>query len=208
MIVIKNKISLSAIIFIIFIIVISSLLSGCTNNSGSNNTEYIEAFSFLLLTEEEKNTSDYAGKVVIIDFTAVNCPYCVPQTFVLEKIYNDYSSNKVVIISIYAWMYLGETLQDIENLNKAYNCKSPCTEEETFPNLQIREFKEYYGKQDGLELNWIIGMDDIYGTLFYKYPKVGVPYILILDKKGNIYYSKSGYTDYNKITNELDNLIK
>ena len=184
-----------------------SLLSGCTNNTSSDNVEYTEDFTFALLNGNEKKTSDFAGKIALIDFTGVNCPYCVPQTFALERIYNDYSSEKVVIISIYSWMFQGETLQDINNLNNAYQCKSPCSEEERFSHLQIREFKEYYSKQDGLEIDWIIGMDDNSGTLYNKYPKIGIPFILILDEKGNIYYSKAGYTDYNTITGELNKLL-
>ena len=209
MIVIQNTLKLSTIILIILL---SSLLSGCTDNSSdnsnSNTTEYTENFSFLLLNGEEKHTSDFAGKIVIIDFTGVNCPYCVPQTFALEKIYNAYSIDKLVIISIYSWMFQGETIQDIENLNKAYQCKSPCADEEKFSYLQIREAKAYYGKQEGLELKWIIGVDDNVGTLYNKYPKVGIPYILILDKKGNIYYSNAGYTDNSIIITELNKIIE
>jgi hypothetical protein len=127
--------------------------------------------------------------------------------FVLEKIYENYSKNNLVILSIYVWMVLGETIQDINNLIDAYRCSSPCDAENNFSNVQLRDAKEYYQKQNGLELNWVFGYDDLEGTLYNKYGKKGIPYLLILDKKGNIYYSNAGYTDYNRLTEKLDELI-
>jgi thiol-disulfide isomerase/thioredoxin len=187
---------------------ITSLFSGCVNNSTEEEQiEYNTDFSFNLLTSEKINVSRYAGKIVLVDFTGVNCPYCVPQMFVLENIYNNYRNDDLVILSIYVWMVLGETIQDINNLIDAYRCSSPCDAEDNFSNVQLRDAKEYYGKQDGLELNWIFGYDDSVGTLYNEYGKKGIPYLLILDKKGNIYYSKAGYTDYNSLTIKLDELI-
>ncbi|MEE9572723.1 MAG: hypothetical protein V3W20_06745, partial [Candidatus Neomarinimicrobiota bacterium] len=126
--------------------------------------------------------------------------------FALEAIYNDYSSDDLVIISIYVWMYR-ETVEDINNLLDAYSCVSPCDAEEDFTQISLRDYKQYYGKQNGMELKWLIGYDDSEGTLYYKYGQNGIPYILILDKNGNIYYSNPGYADYYSITEKLDELI-
>ena len=146
-------------------------------------------------------------KIVILDFTGVNCPWCVPQKFALDEIYNEYSNDDFVILSIYVWMVRGETVQDIINLLDAYTCLSPCDAEDDFSHIGLRDAKEYYGKQDGLELNWVFGYDDSEGTLYYKYGKDGIPYLLILDKIGNIYYSNHGYTTYSSLTEKLDELI-
>ena len=191
---------------IIILIILTSLFAGCIDSSQDNN-EYANDFTFNYLNGGKKHTSDYAGKIVLIDFTGVNCPWCVPQTFVLEEIHNNYNSDDLVIISIYVWMVLGETVQDIYNLIEAYNCSSPCEAEDNFSQMSLKRFKEDFNKKDGLELNWVLGYDNQEGTLYNKYGKKGIPFLLLLDKKGNIYYSFNGLTDYSSITDKLDELI-
>ena len=191
---------------IVFLIILTSLFTGCTDNS-SQETTYSQDFYYILLNGEEKQISDYAGKIVLIDFTGVMCPYCVPQTFALEQIYNEYSNDDLEIISIFVWMILGETLQDINNLIDAYECSSPCDAENLFSQISLREAKNYFNKEDGLELKWVIGYDDSEGTLYENYGKNGVPYLVILDKNGNIYYSNAGYTDYKSLAEKLNELI-
>lgn len=195
---------------IITILILTSLVTGCTTNNSDDNdssdTGYSEIFSFNLLDGGKKITSDYKGKIVLLDFTGVTCPWCVPQKFALEAIYNNYSIDDLVIISIYVWMYR-ETVEDINNLLDAYSCVSPCDAEEDFTQISLRDYKQLNGKQNGMKLKWVIGYDDSEGTLYYKYGQKGIPYILILDKNGNIYYSNPGYTRYYHITEKLDELI-
>lgn len=187
-----------------------SILTGCIDVSSKDKStdaiNYTEDFEFTLLNGEKKKTSEYAGKIVLIDFTGVNCPYCVPEIFALEEIYNNFSSMGIVIISINVWIVQGETPQDMANLMEAFRCASPCDMEDSFSYLSIREYKEFFGKQDGLDLKWIFGYDND-GTIFNKYGSGGIPYLLILDKNGNIYYSFVGYTSYNSIVNKLNELI-
>ena len=192
---------------IIILIFLSILLSGCNTSS---DKEYGENFSFTLLNGQEKHSSDYAGKVVLLDFTGVNCPYCVPQTFVLEEIYNQYGNADLEIISLYIWMnwpYM-ETVGDIIDLIEAYRCSLGSDAKNKVSQADsIKYLKEISGKQNGIELNWVIGYDDSEGTLYNKYGQNGVPYLLILDKNGNIYYSSIGYTGYYSLTEKLDELI-
>ena len=198
---IKNLVKISAIVFLILL---SILFSGCTTPS---NSSYNEDFSFFILNGQEKHISTYAGKAVLIDFTGVNCPYCVPQIFALKEVENNYSSDDVVIISLFVWMILGETVQDISDLVDAYACESPCDAENAFTSIALREAKAYFNYAEGLELNWVIGYDDSEGTLYTKFGQKGIPYLLILDENGNIYYSNIGYTDYSTLAQKLDELI-
>lgn len=193
---------------VVLLILLTSLLTGCLNDSSKKNGIYGEGFEFTLLDGSKKNMSEYSGKIVLIDFMGANCFYCVPQIFVLEEIFNNYSSDEVVLLSINVWIALGETIQDIENLKEAYRCSSPCEAEDKFSHLSIREFKEYYGKQDGLDLNWDFGLDDQSGTLLNKYANIGVPTLYILDKNGNTYYSNAGFTEYSVLAEKLDELLK
>lgn len=194
---------------VVILIIIISLLAGCLNNSSNNggNGSYGEDFEFTLLDSEKKHISEYSGKIVLIDFMGVNCGWCVPQIFVIEDVSNNYSSDELAILSIDVWIVSGETAQDVKDLIEAYRCISPCEAEDSFSYLNIRYYKGYFGKQDGLDLNWDFGLDDQSGTLLNKYANEGVPMLYILDKNGNIYYSKAGYTDYSSLTNKLDELI-
>lgn len=69
----------------------------------------------------------------------------------------------------------------------------------------LREFVDYYS------YDWTFGFDDNSGTLYYKYASGGVPLIHILDKNGNIYYTKNGYldgyTDYLMLAEKIDELL-
>jgi len=190
----------------VFFIFLFSIFSGCTENSEIDG-EYKSDFSFTKIDGEEVHISSYKGKVVLIDFTGVNCVYCIPQKFVLDDIYNDYNRDEFEIISIYVWMLMGETVTDINNLLAAYRCSSPCDAEEEFNQLPIREYKEYFGKEDGINFNWQVAYDDSKGTLYKKYGQRGIPHIRILDKNGNVYYSNYGFTDYNNIKTRLDKLL-
>ena len=67
--------------------------------------------------------------------------------------------------------------------------------------------KSLYGKQNGIDLDWTFGLDDVTGTLYFKYANSGVPTLYILDNNGNIYYSQVGYTEYSILSQKLDELI-
>jgi thiol-disulfide isomerase/thioredoxin len=177
------------------------------DNSSNGSVKYSEDFTFTLLNGSKQSTSFYEGKVLIIDFTGVHCGWCIPQMFVLHEIYNDYKDDDVEVLSINVWTAYGETIEDVNKLFEAFECKSPCDAEDYYSDLQIRETKEYFGYEDGVDFEWTYGMDDSSGTISSKYKISGVPHIMILDKKGNIYYTKAGYTQYNGISEKLDEII-
>jgi thiol-disulfide isomerase/thioredoxin len=208
----------------VFLFLLTSLFAGCLDNSSENgngnskdynssgNNSYGEDFVFTLLNGSKKNISDYRDKIVILDFMGVNCPPCCLQMFVLEELYSNYNSEDVVILSINVWIALGETIQDMELLKTAYSCASPCNAEQKFNQLLyqwggLAGIKVSYGKQNGIDLDWTFGVDDNSGTLFAKYAPSGVPMLYILDKKGNIYYRSSGYTEYDLLARKIDELI-
>lgn len=177
------------------------------DNSSNGALTYGEEFSYTLLDGTTQSTSFFAGKVLIIDFTGVKCPWCIPQMFVLYEIYKNYKDEGVEILSINVWTIYGEKVADVNKLFEAFECASPCDAEDYFSNLQIRETKEYFGYENGVNFGWTYGMDDSTGTISSKYQISGIPYIMILDKKGNIYYTKTGYTEYNGISEKLDEII-
>lgn len=151
--------------------------------NNSNKIPYGEAFEFTLLNGNIKNTSDYKGKVLLIDFMGATCQPCQLQLFTLYQIYENYSKKNFEIVSIDVWVSSGETPELLQQL--------------------ISEYK----KQLNIDLEWTFGLDDRSGTLYFKYCNSGVPSLYLLDKNGNIYYSKTGYATYSVLAEKIDELL-
>jgi thiol-disulfide isomerase/thioredoxin len=174
------------LILSMIIILILFQFSGCQESDSddmNSNTEGIN-FLFTTLDGEEKQLSDYYGKIIILDLMGVNCQPCFYQMFELEKISENYSSNDLTIISIDVWVTYGE---DVELLN-------------TYINYLKEEFD--------LGLSWLFGLDDTDGTIFHQYSNKGVPMIYILDQNGNIYYAKESYHQYSALAEKINEIIK
>jgi thiol-disulfide isomerase/thioredoxin len=101
---------------------------------------------------------------------------------VLTQIYEKYKNSDLELISINAWITTGETAIIVENYISSE-------------------------REKGVYLNWTFGLDDKQGTLLKKYASKGVPTLYLLDKNGNIYYSKIGYTEYNILDEKINELI-
>ena len=155
------------------------LLAGCLR--GSDNS-YQENFDFSDLSGKTRTTSEFQGKVLLIDFFGVRCPPCQYQMLVLDEIYDEYKGSNFDLISIDVWM------------------------ESESPEL-IEQFIQEYKDEMDIDLDWIFGYDDAEGTLLNKYANTGVPTLIILDKKGNIYYQNAGYTEYSYLADKIDELL-
>ena len=154
--------------------------------NNESNVNYTETFVFNLLAGGQKNMSEYYGKIVLLDFMGANCGPCQNMMYVLKQLSVDYP--EIEIVSIDVWIVLGETSNTLQQMINLYS-------------------------QQDVDLDWTFGYDDPSGTLFYKYniDENGVPLIHILDKNGNIYYTKKGYidgyTDYSILKQEIEKLI-
>jgi thiol-disulfide isomerase/thioredoxin len=196
------KIGFQGKVVAIISVIIMGMLSGCVES------EEGEDFAFTTLDGNEKHLLDYRGKVVVLDLMGANCPPCAIEMFELEKLYENYSTDEVVILSIDVWTHWGETSEDVEDFKAGFSCASPCEEENNFPNLQLQELKELYNKQEGVDLNWIFGLDDKSGSIFYEYvgEGKGVPTLCIFDQKGNLRFAHSGISVYSEIPSFLSGL--
>ena len=171
------------IAFLILLILLSTFLLGCTESSDNKVAkQWGDAPVFTLKTLNGKtiNITSYLGKILILDLMAVDCQYCFPEMFELRDIYDNYSRADLDIISIDVW-----------------------PETEAYLQSYVDSFYDH-----GYPLNWSIGLDSSH-TIGPKYigENEGIPKIFIIDKNGNIYYSKVGYTEYSVITEQLDKLI-
>jgi thiol-disulfide isomerase/thioredoxin len=178
-----NKEKIAAIISLILL---STFLLGCTESSDSNgdNKQWGSAPMFTMKTLDGRNInlSNYLGKIIILDFMAVDCQYCVYQTPILKEISNNYSKYNLQIISIDVYSYETE--------------------------VYLQSFINWFGEQ-GIRLNWTFGLDKT-GEIASKYISEGegIPKLFIIDTKGNIYYTKVGYTEYSVLAEQLNKLIK
>lgn len=180
-----SKIKLKRLLSIfILIILFTSLLTGCVENNSeddnANDEEGID-FTFALLNGITKSISDYRGKIVLIDFMGANCQPCQLQMLVLKDLSEEYKDD-IEVISIDVWIVLGETVNT------------------------MNQFIQLFANE-GYDLDWVFGVDDTSGTLYYKYANNGVPTIYLLDENGNIYYSNVGYTEYSVLDNKIKELI-
>lgn len=186
---------------IVLLVLLFSLLSGCFESSEDKGEDFV----FTALDGTTKHLSDYRRKVVILDLMGASCPPCAIQMFELGKIYENYDSGDVVILSIDVWIVWGETSQDVRDFKAGFSCVSPCEAEDNFPNLYLRELKEMYNKQDGIDLDWTFGLDDKSGSIFYKYvgEDKGVPTLCIFDQEGNLHFQHSGISVFSEIPSFL-----
>ena len=166
----------------VLLVLLTSLFAGCLNDSSDKNMEYGADFQFTLLNGEKKSMSDYKGKIVLLDFMGANCGPCQLQIYVLEQLYDEYKNDGLEIVSIDVWIISGETIDIMHQFIQAF-------------------------QQQGLDLDWLFGVDDTSGTLYYKYADSGVPMLYLLDKNGNIYYTKAGYTEYSVLAGKIDELL-
>ena len=164
---------------IILLLILVSSLSGCI--------EPIEGwgdapdFTLKTLKGETIQLSDYLGTVVLLDFMGVDCYWCFYQMPVLKSISENYTG--LVIISIDVYHY----------------------ETEAYLQSYIDWFKTNYS----IDLDWDFGLDkDATIDKLYIKEGEGVPKLVIIDKKGNIYYEKLGYQEYSEIATILDELLE
>ncbi len=170
----------SNIVIVISLIFILSILSGCIGSEDNTNSSKGEDFVFTTLDGNVKHLSDYRGRVVVLDLMGANCEPCVYEMFELKKIYENYGSDKVAILSIDVWVKYGETAQDLQ------------------------AFKQYFS-QHGVELDWTFGLDDKNGNIWNKYAKEGslpVPTIYIFDQRGDVHFWHAGLSFFSEIPPE------
>ena len=162
----------SIVVFLILVILIASGVYLLQQNLLENG-ETGEDFEFTLLDGTTRHLSYYRGKVVILDMWATWCSPCQFQMTELKKIYENYSRNDLEIISI-----------DIDSRETVQ---------------LVKNFRDTFKQQTGIDLNWIFGMDD--GSIWNKYQLEagGIPTLYIFDKNGKVIFSDEGIAVYSDI---------
>ncbi len=161
------------IILILVIIVVGVIIAWQQHHVDNKDTG--DDFVFTSLDGTSKHLSDYRGKVVILDMWATWCSPCQFQMTELKKTYEAYSRDDLEIISID--IDTRETVQLVENFRNAF-------------------------KQQGIELNWVFGMDD--GSIWEKYMlNGGIPTLCIFDREGKLSLQHEGIAVFSEIPQGL-----
>lgn len=196
---------------IALLIIFTSVLSGCfessENGSNSNdipntgdedntppnnssddpddtppNDEWGDAydFSFKTLKGNTIKLSDYLGKVILLDFMGVDCYWCYYQVPDLKAISENYTDLIIISIDVYR------------------------SETEEY----LQSYIDWWRTNQSIDMDWDYGLDKNLEIAKVYVTEGGVPKIVIIDQKGNVYYQNVGYTRYHEIAPVLDELYR
>jgi len=173
-----------ALVIFLSIIVMSVIIYSASQYNQSPVTNRKEAPNFTL-TDINGNTfslSDFRGKIVILDFFYVECPYCDDEIVELEKIYAKYGGDKLEIISISIPEDSAEKLREFKKGPNSYS------------NLEY-------------EMTWIIARDT--AGVRGMYNIYGYPTTFIIDEEGYISPNSPfvGLTSEEELSSEIDYLL-
>jgi cytochrome c biogenesis protein CcmG, thiol:disulfide interchange protein DsbE len=86
-------------ILLLILFVVSGLFFGCETNAG---TKEVKAPDFTLkdLSGKDVSLSQYAGSVVVLDFWATWCPFCLMSIPELVKLQDAYREKGLVVLGI------------------------------------------------------------------------------------------------------------
>ena len=172
--------SVKSTLLILLLLILVPLLSGCIEPV----ERWGDAPDFTLetLKGETIQLSDYLGTVILLDFMGVDCHPC----FLLMHNLSDISKNYTDIVMISIDVYQYET--------EAY----------------LQSYIDWFKANLSIDLDWNFGLDNdaTIGKLYINEDE-GVPKLVIIDKKGNVYYEMIGYREeaYSVISNILDELL-
>lgn len=83
---------ISGLVLSVMLVSLAATSVGCSFSSSGTTTTLVAApdFSGVTLDGEEVSLSDYAGKPLVLAFTASWCTYCRPEMPELDQFYNEY----------------------------------------------------------------------------------------------------------------------
>jgi peroxiredoxin len=182
----KGKIFGVAFMFLLIIGIYGAWQYTQSSPSGNSNVNRQKAPVFTLTDIDGNAVSleTFLGKVVVLDFFYIRCGYCDDQFLDLEEIYQSYSHDNVVIISI--------------SIDPTYDTIDRLKEFKTGPNQ--------YSSLD-YEISWILTRDT--SDVSTMYGINAAPTSVIIDKEGLIspHSPFIGLTDASQLLSEIDMLL-
>lgn len=155
-----------------------------SNNNPNVNKQKAPLFTLTDIDENIVSLEDFRGKVVVLDFFYVRCGWCDNEFLELMEIYQSYSINEVVIISI--------------SIDPNYDTIARLKEFITGPNQ--------YSSLN-YEISWILVRDT--NNVATVYNISAAPTTVIIDREGYLspHSPYVGLTDSSTLSNEINMLL-
>ena len=126
------------------------------------------------------------GKVVLIDFFATWCKPCIVAFPHIREWNEKYASKGLAIIGLTSY-------QGRYERNKVT------------PEQELAKLKDDFIPKH--KMTWPVGVEKYGQKTFKAYGVVGIPHVVLIDKKGNIRYTKTGAADYAKTEKMIKKLL-
>jgi len=139
------------------------------------------------LEGQPKNLSDLRGKVVLLDFWAMWCGPCVAAFPRLREFQSKYADKGLEVVGV--TRFYGRS-----------DAEESLSREQEWKSLQS------YKAKHKLTYPFAVGkMDDV--TNEERYGVVGLPAIILIDRRGNVRHVKRGVGEYRKLEKQIEKLI-
>ena len=139
------------------------------------------------LEGQPKNLGDLRGKVVLLDFWAMWCGPCVTAFPRLREFQSKYADQGLEVIGVTRFYGRSDTEESLSR-------------EQEWKSLQS------YKAKHKLAYPFAVGkMDDV--TNEEQYGVVGLPAVILIDRRGQVRHVKRGIGDYRKLEKQIEKLI-
>jgi thiol-disulfide isomerase/thioredoxin len=139
------------------------------------------------LDGQPKNLSDLRGKVVLLDFWAMWCGPCVAAFPRLRDFQSKYADKGLEVVGV--TRFYGRS-----------DAEESLSREQEWKSLQS------YKAKHKLAYPFAVGkMDDV--TNEERYGVVGLPAVILIDRRGNVRHVKRGVGEYRKLEKQIEKLI-
>ena len=138
---------MSCIIAILLIIIVA--LAGCSTNQGQvtekeiSETDYKNNFTLENMEGEKVSLSEFAGKIVVLNFWATWCPPCEAEIPDFVDVYNQYGGGNLEFVGV-AMDTKSNLIEFIEVYNINYNILIDGTIDQVMKEWDVRAVPTTY----------------------------------------------------------------
>lgn len=136
---------------------------------------------------EELSVEKLKGKVVLVDFFATWCRPCIIAFPHIREWSEKYAKDGLVVVGLtnYQGRYEGAALQ---------------------PEAELAKLRDDFMPKH--KVTWFVGVEKSGRKTFDAYDVSGIPHMVLIDRKGQIRYTKTGASDYEKTEEMIRQLLK